>query len=231
MQTSTNINRSHSIADNYFNKINTEEKAYWLGFIWADGSISKTAKRASGPNRLRVTQKWAEKEHLQKFINAIASNYKIKKVTRVSNHEIAQLDINCRPLCESLESLGYGPKNIRIHIPNIQRYLIPHFIRGYFDGDGCLSIYTQQIKTWSIPRQEWSITGNKTLISEIKYILSNDAKTTKNVSIKTYKHSPETVSLRYGKKGDIIKLYDYLYKNATVYLETKHKKFVQFFSR
>lgn len=235
MQPSTRINRTHSINDKYFDDIDTQEKAYWLGFIWADGSISKTAARSSGPNRLRITQKWSERKHLERFRNEIGSDYSLKHIYQnrcyKENAELAQLDVNCRPLCAALEQLGYGPKNVRVHIPDINQSLLRHFMRGYFDGDGCLSIYTQQVRQYAVHKQEWSLTGNAVLMAKIKDILSEQAGTTPTVRLKTYKRSPMTASLRYGKKADIATLYEYLYENATVYLDPKHEKFVEFFSR
>lgn len=203
MQPSTKINRKNTVGDTYFDKIDTQEKAYWLGFLWADGSISKTAKRASGPNRLRITQKWSEKAHLEKFRDALSSDYEIDRAKSRSPYgdPPAQLDINCRPLCESLKRLGYGTKDVRIHIPKIPKNLMRHFIRGYFDGDGCLSVYTQQMRQYTILKQEWSITGKEPLLEEIKAVLSRDAGTTPTVSMKPYKRSPGTKSLRYGKKS------------------------------
>ncbi len=231
MQTSTQVNRKHTVNESYFNNIDTQEKAYWLGFIWADGSISKTSKRSSGPNRLRVTQKDAESDHLKKFKTAIGADNEIKFVDKGNGHIIAQLDINSRLLCESLQKLGYGPKNVRVHIPKIRKNLLHHFIRGYFDGDGCLSVYEQKVKKYMINKQEWSLTGNKILMQEIQDLLTVSAQVTPTVALKDYKKSPATASLRYGKNIDIILLYVYLYKNAAVYLHTKHNKFIEFFSR
>lgn len=41
-------NRRHTLDATYFDQIDTPEKAYWLGFVWADGGLSKTAPRCSG---------------------------------------------------------------------------------------------------------------------------------------------------------------------------------------
>lgn len=231
MQSSTTINRKHTVNANYFKNINTQEQAYWLGFIWADGGISKTTTRASGPNRLRISQKWEEKHHLDAFQKTIQSDYEITPVTHKNGHVVGQLDINCRPLCEDLQHLGYDIKSKRIHIPTLQDDLIHHFVRGYFDGDGGLSLYTQQIKRWTVCKQEWSITGNKHFMQEMKILLTKYANVTATVEMKYYKKSPDTASVRYGKKDDIKKLYNYMYTDATVYLQSKHQKFEDFFSR
>lgn len=231
MQSSTMINRRHTIDPYYFDNIDTQEKAYWLGFVWADGNIAKTSRRSSGPNRMRIAQKWSERHHIERLKTALSCDSIIKKISHDGGHDVAQLDINCRPLCAALERLGYDVKAKRIRIPPIPNHLIRHFVRGYFDGDGCLSIYTQQVRQWTICKQEWSLTGQKELMSEIKDTLTANAGTTPTVKLKGYKRSPDVASLRYGKKSDVVKLYGYLYEKATVYLPSKHLKFVEFFSR
>lgn len=246
------INRKYSINENYFENIDTEEKAYWLGFIWADGSITKTAKRCSGPNRFTLAQKIEEIQHLTTFAKTIASDVKIHIREPMPGKKIASLDINSRPFCMNLEKLGYGTKAVRIHIPNMQKNLRRHFIRGYFDGDGCLSLYEQYVKKWTIQkqefsitdnpvlqyvnkwviqRQEFSITGNPVLISEIQEILNQETSVAKEVKPKSYKRTAAVVSLRYGKKADIDTLFNYLYNDATIYLESKHEKFIEYYSR
>lgn len=225
------INRKHSVNDKYFTDINTEEKAYWLGFIWADGSISKTSKRCSGPNRLNVSQKTKEIEHLERFARTIESTANIDTREPMPNKYVSILNINSRPLCMSLEKLGYGIKSKRIHIPPIPKQLIRHFIRGYFDGDGCLSLYTQKCKKWIVNRQEFSITGNPVLINEIQNVLSQETTISQKVHPKPYKRTIKVVSLRYGKKDDIDTLFHYMYDDSSVYMQSKYQKFIDYYSR
>lgn len=225
------INRKHTIDDTYFDNINSERKAYWLGFIWADGSLSQTAKRCSGHNRLSISQKLDEIQHLEKFKADIKSNAIIHVREPMTNKYVAILDINSRPLCITLESMGYAVKSKRIHIPQIPNDLIRHFIRGYFDGDGCLSIYDQHVKQWVVHRQEFSITGNPILITEIQKTLNANTSVSKTVKLKTYAKTKSVVSLRYGKKSDINELYHYLYDDAHIYLDDKYQKFIDYYSR
>lgn len=225
------INRKHTINSAYFNDIKTEHQAYWLGFIWADGSISKTAKRCSGYNRLTISQKETERIHLEKLAKELNSSANLTEYEPYPNKKIVNLSINCRPLCQQLEQLGYGTKDKRIHIPPIPNYLIRHFIRGYFDGDGCLSIYQQKTKQWLVNRQEWSLTGNPIFIKEIQTILNQETTVSQSVRLKSYKNTNKAISLRYGRKSDIDALYHYLYDNCTVYLNSKHQRFIDFYSR
>ena len=85
------INRKHTVNHHYFDQIDSEEKAYWLGFLWADGSISKTATRCSGKNRLTLSQKIKEIKHLKKFADALHSDSSIQIREPMPNQKIAVL--------------------------------------------------------------------------------------------------------------------------------------------
>ena len=223
------INRKHNVNAAYFSDIDTQEKAYWLGFIWADGSINKTAPRCSGPNRFTLSQIETESDHLQTFIQAIECSYTpvLRDRDRTPGKRTLVLNINSRPFCMALENLGYGTKEQRTGIPPMPQELLHHFIRGYFDGDGCLSVYEQN----HTRRQEWSLTGNEKLLVEIQKILNAETSVSKNVKLKRYKRTTKAVGLRYGRRSDIPALYEYMYKDATVYMESKHRKFEMFFQR
>lgn len=224
----SNINRKHKLNINYFQNIDSEQKAYWLGLLWADGSMSKTATRCAGKNRLTLTQNEINKYHLEQLKYDIESTQPLRQTkSSYSPYKLFTLDINCRKLCADLEYLGLTIKEERTSIPNIQEDLIPHFIRGYFDGDGCLSIYTQNVNNSKINRQELSFTGNPEFIKTLQNYLTNTLGLSET-KIKTYKRTSKATTLRYGKISDIQKIYDYLYKNSTRFLKSKHQKFIEF---
>lgn len=226
------INRIHNVDHDYFEKINTQEKAYWLGFLWADGSISKTASRSSGKNRMQLSQKADNVEHLKLFANAIKAPANIRySIGTYNGQPVANLSINSRKFCIHLERLGFDIKSRRIHMPKMSTSLYRHFIRRYFDGDECLSVYVQTSQKTSVNRQEFSLTGNETLMLEIQQILNEQTTVSKRVHVKHYKRTNKAVSLRYGRKADIAALEHYLYDKATVYLKEKHDKFIEFNSR
>lgn len=225
-------NRIHNVDHDYFEKINTQEKAYWLGFLWADGTISKTAPRCSGKNRITLSQKADNVEHLKLFAHTIKAPANIQYYVGTYNGQpSARLSINSRKFCIHLERLDFDIKSRRIHVPKMPKSLYRHFIRGYFDGDGCLSVYVQKSQKTPVNRQEFSLTGNEILMLDIKQILNEQTSVSKKVCIKRYKHTDKAVSLRYGGKADIATLEYYLYNNATVYLKEKHNKFIEFNSR
>lgn len=122
-----------------FDCIDTEEKAYWLGFLYADGNVSKT-------NRIRLSLAEQDYSTLEKFSNFIYSKNRIKHYVQrkyLHRQNLIYVDVGSKYMSEKLTNLGCTPnKTFLLTFPDwIDKNLINHFIRGYFDGDGCLSIY------------------------------------------------------------------------------------------
>lgn len=119
----------------YFSNIDSKEKAYWLGFLYADGCVH------SNSNEISITLK--DRDHLEKFRKAIKSNNKIgESIDRrfSSLPKIYHFSIKDKQLKSDLIKWGCVPnKSLSLtKIPNIPRDFVSHFIRGYFDGDGSL---------------------------------------------------------------------------------------------
>jgi len=115
------------VDDNFFSKIDTEEKAYLLGWIAADGSINK-----SGFN-IYIHKK--DIKTLTKLKNIISKQSPLKKINLVG------FTINSRKISEDLMKLfkitDYN-KSKEISVPEIDDKLFYHMIRGWFDGDGSI---------------------------------------------------------------------------------------------
>lgn len=67
--------KKYQVNENYFEKIDSEEKAYWLGFLYADGNV-RMHKNKSGILKLKLKQ--SDKKHIEKFSKCLNSNYPIK---------------------------------------------------------------------------------------------------------------------------------------------------------
>lgn len=197
----------------FFNNINTEEKAYWAGFIAADGNIRKDFLK------MRIELNIQDYTHLEKFRKDIKGNNPIKESIRPNNHS-CYIDINCKELCLALNDLGITPKKsltLDINMIKIPKDLRRHFIRGYFDGDGSLNSY----KRLNYDYLEWElsfISSNKFL----NQILEEIGKERKLYSCGN--------NYRFCFKGkkDINEIIEYLYKDATIYLDRKYKKVLEF---
>ncbi len=202
---------------NYFKNINTPEKAYWLGFIYADGCLYK---RDNHEGLLSITLKSTEDNILIMFKNDIESENPILygKCKKDENKytEYTNLAIVSDILFNDLYNLGCKPgKTYNLEkLPNIDNLLLPHFIRGFFDGDG--SIY--KIKNKYI-RYGFSIVGTSNFINNLNNYLSNEL----SIKFGLYKdkRSKDLYSMRTTKRKELIKLYNYLYNNATRYLKRK----------
>jgi len=125
----------YNINENFFDK-QTPESLWVLGFIFADGSL----RRDIG-YRIELSQK--EPGILQKINILMESNYPIKKKCNRggwSNGDIYRLRMTSKKIFISLEKYGlHQNKSLDIEFPDLNKSILNHFIRGYFDGDG--SIY------------------------------------------------------------------------------------------
>lgn len=209
--------RIYSVNDQFFKVIDVEEKAYWLGFLAADGGIS--SKRP----RLSLSQSHKDKSQLEKFKEALDSSYPIY------NHKIKKrgylgyrLRITSKELVDDLADKGVIPKKSLILKPpqNVPSYLIRHWIRGYFDGDGSVGIYIDKRKGRNGLFLRTNIIGTKEVL---KFILDQVGL---DQPIKQGSNSKAFVFRISGVKG--LQLYYYMYNTAIIYLERKRKKFEEY---
>ena len=202
-----------------FEKIDTEEKAYWLGFLYADGCIGKNRSQIE----LQLSKK--DKVHVYKFRDFIKSTHKIslKNNKLGSSYRIIIEDENMH---RDLIKLGCTPrKSLTLKFPTeeqVPKSLLPHFIRGYFDGDGGFS---NTGKTLCV-----NILGTKEFLEGLKkevVILNN-----KKIYPMSYKdNNKNTYRIQFGSRKDIEIFLDYIYKNSNINLDRKYEKYKNFVCR
>jgi len=124
--------RKYAIQENFFETIDTEEKAYWLGFISADGGIYD--------KRLTITLAAKDRAHLVKFATSIGPTLPIRVFTS-DGYALASISSRSEKLASDLFALGVTPKKSLTLSPWSPRRieLQAHYWRGFIDGDGCLS--------------------------------------------------------------------------------------------
>lgn len=141
---------SYKLNDNYFNKINNGNKAYFLGLMYADGNVHKHRKIST----IALTEK--DKYLLEQFKKEIESKKplykreeKIIKGTNYIGKASYKLEISSKVIHTDLIKLGCLPnKSLILEFPTEEQVpteFIWHFIRGYFDGDGCIYISRNRI--------------------------------------------------------------------------------------
>ena len=225
----TNHISNRRIRHNFFENINTELQAYLLGFFSADGNINEKRKT------LRIHLQLQDQELIFMYkdnISPDARTFKIEKHEttgrngmKITAHESFGVDITSAQICNSLVNLGYGYDKSRsdLHLPNIKSELIRHFIRGYFDGDGCITGWLAVEKGKSDRfRYSFDICGKtSSLLTEImKFFVNHNIKVNIN-----YIKRDDMYRLKTSSKKEIEKLFHLLYDDSNFYLSRKFNKF------
>lgn len=195
----------------YFDNINSENKAYFLGWLMADGNVTI----ANGQYCLKIHISAIDKDVAYKFMDAIESKNKIRIETKYVNGNIKQyiaISLSSKHLCSSLIKYGVKPNKTGCEcLPKIDDKLIHHFIRGYFDGDGITSIGKSQKRSGFI--------SSKTLLIEIQKHLN----TTQKMYHPSNTKNENVFYFLYGKK-ESKKLYKYMYHDASIYMKRKRER-------
>lgn len=207
--------KKYSINENYFNEINCQEKAYILGLLYADGCASKTS------NNIKLCLQEEDKDILEKILILIQSTKPLKLLPKKQLNWKNQylLELTNKIIYNDLVNFGVSPnKTFYITFPNwIEKKIISHFIRGYFDGDGCL------YKSKNEKIFYWSIVGATNFCQSIKNILLEQ------LDIISYIYNHKTSNgisyLRVRAKKDIIKLCNWLWHDSKIHLDRKYAKF------
>jgi hypothetical protein len=227
--------RKYSLNESFFENIDSEEKAYVLGFVYADGN-NKT--QGSG---LMFTLNTEDIEILEKIKKALNSDAKIS-IYETSGYKLgkcAHIDFNSYKISKDLTDKGAPPnKTYKIVFPLfLEEKLIPHFIRGYFDGDGCIwngkrkkmhvkdSTCKNGYKDRIVHNVKFTLTSNTNFILGIQNHLIEKLGFKRTKLYYRHKDNKSIATLEYSGRGNIKKLYDYMYKDATIFLERKFKKF------
>ena len=217
-----NINSLRYYCDsNIFDNIDTEEKAYWLGFIYADGCVTHNGNNLM----LSIALCTEDNEHLQKFKKFLKSNSPIKTYGTSYNKtkKCCKIVIRDSHLCQTLINHGVviNKSNVLKFPDFINKDLISHFIRGYFDGDGCITYHSQN------NRKKYVI--KFCLTKEMALGIHKHVPHKSNKEIPTlYKKKNTTsnnYSLEYGGNKQVLNIANYLYYNASVYLDRKFNKY------
>ena len=132
----------YSLDEEYFKYIDSHNKAYFLGFICADGCIYR---RNDHQGMLSIAVKDIDIEILNNFKQSIKTSKPISIVKQSEKTTMATLQLTSDILVEDLLELGVGVRktfdlSIKNIIQKMPKKFIPSFILGYFDGDGSIDI-------------------------------------------------------------------------------------------
>lgn len=211
--------------EDYFSEIDTKDKAYWLGFIYADGFITK---KTNGSPVFGMTL--GEIEPLEKLNKYMSSNKPIgeyKKTGSYSDKSIEYKLAFCSPkLVSDLEKWGVVEnKTFKLKFPEfLDLNLISHFIRGYFDGDGSVYLHIQKTKDKEYIFLGSQFSGIRTFLTDLsKYINAESC------VYKDNRKQTDCWNIRLNSNIRSLNLYHYLYKDCgDLFLSRKREKFENF---
>lgn len=189
----------------------SEESCYWAGFLAADGCVDLK-------NRVRVMLKYDDINHLEKLRTFLQSTHTISSNTEKYNR--CSFELTSAHICEILE-LNYGiipNKTNSLEFYKLPDTYMPHFLRGYFDGDGSVcesfsnknSITASIYATFSSGSRHFSEGLFSYLQGKLKlggHLQEFDGSTKWQLKFNT---------------NDAKTLLRYMYENSNIYLDRKH---------
>lgn len=204
----------------------TPEMAYVLGFFVADGNMIKN-KRGAHFIELQIT----DKNLLYRIRRILRSNHKITERRRNKRWKKSyRLQIGSKIVFNDLSKIGLTPnKSKTINLPHIPNKYFSHFVRGYFDGDGCVTIchYIRKDR------------NNKECDKILSGFVSGSQKFLEALHLKLKNLANITGGSFYENKGyrlffsnkDTRKLYNFMYNSMSsdLFLDRKKEKFIKYF--
>lgn len=197
-------NRLYKLNPHIFDSLDNEQSAYWHGFIYADGCLQRNKS-------LAIALSVKDKEHIDKFKMFAESESPIKiNIDQSGGWVSAKIELTDKHLGKQLTRTGIVtgrlyPEKIFSAIPD---NMFCHWFRGFFDGDGSAR-----------KSQTTVLCGDYKLLEILRGKLHDYCGTNPNLSIS--KHRTANLYYIYYSKTQSISMYNFMYKDATVWLERK----------
>lgn len=207
------VKRTYRVNEGYFDSIDSEGKAYWLGFLFADGSLEHIESEWRW--RLKVNIGLRDVGHLLKLKKAIGAEQPIRGYV----NNAVSLTIVSRRLVETLSHyIPFAPKT-NPQLPNLPNDLFRHFVRGYFDGDGF--IWQGRRKRDGGLLVEAGIVGPHDFLVALARVVCQQT----GVKDKAPRRNGSIYTVSWSSVSDFRVLCRYLYDDSTVSLDRKQKAF------
>ena len=147
--------------------------AYVLGYIYADGSLDDSSYMRG--KYIQITS--TDEDSIQRIKNWLSSEHKInkKRSNFIGGKICFVLRIGSHKIYNDLFRLGLYPnKSLTVNFPKVPRKYLGHFIRGYFDGDGCVHFARSKGKTGKLIIKRVRViftSGSKVFLENMNKIL------------------------------------------------------------
>lgn len=210
--------RRFSVNDFYFDCIDNEHKAYWLGLLFADGFIVNSGHCK---NTVGISLKYSDRYLLEVLKKDLGSSYEIHDYysTGYSNTFYSKFSFVSSRIYSKFVDLGFKNKSSVGVLPVsfVPDYLVNHFIRGYFDGNGSLK------KACGSHLFSLSFCGTLETIKIIKNILGKD---NLKISCRFPDRNDKNYSVDICGDKEVYRICSWMYKDSTVFLKRKYNRFL-----
>ena len=203
---------SPELVEDYFSVINTQAKAYFLGLIITDGCIY--SKNGKAP-RISISLHDNDSYLIKLFLKEIHSNKKVTNDGRgcsevaIGSHKMVS-DLRKYGLLERKSLCTVFPSNLPIDY-------YPSLLRGIIDGDGSISFYARKGRKCHTKAIRLCSGNEKFLLDIVEFlhrVVGID-------SVNVYRDKENLWSIAYRKTASLLKLIEYLYSDAEIYMKRK----------
>lgn len=206
----------------FFDQIDSEVRAYWLGFLAADGCVAQSKWTPV----VIVTLAEKDRSHLEAFRNAIGSNQPVRSYSGSNSFGGAKvrLGVTSSGLAAALESHGFTQHKTACNSwPNLPVDLYRHYLRGYFDGDGSFYAGGAIYKNGKRFQPTASMAGTEAFLAAAQTWICEQTGLT---ATKLYqpKHTKVIKTWNWTGTNKVRTFARLLYQDATIYLPRKRDK-------
>lgn len=214
--------RTYHHDENFFEIIDTEAKAYWLGFMYADGHITNYEGKY-GQDQFGLSVAQEDKEILYKFLKDLKASNPVHEYPRKDGkgQNLCRVQLTSQKTVDDLIDKGcFKQKSLILSPPEkVPQELLHHFIRGFFDGDGSIAkYYNDNLNTFIYTV---NFTSTQKMCNWLKEFF-------KFGSVFKEKRSEKTWYFSFGGHCQIQDFYEILYKDATIWMDRKYNRFQEF---
>jgi len=226
----SNYNLKFNLNENYFETINTPNKAYFLGLMYSDGCVREGKKRSK---QLMICLQEGDENVLRDFIKELKFtgdlyfNNRTDKTCSFRGNSYKsmnfyKLHVSSTKLCNDLIKLGCIPrKSLALKFPTeeqVSKEFLPYFILGLLDGDGWASIDKNGHVSVGFTGTYHVLEGIRNFLHE-KINFSNENQIKNNIGC---------YRLCYGGKKQLKKFFNLVYKDINIFINRKKDKFLTF---